>query len=248
MRKKKELFFLIILTGLIGLFVYGMIESPIFRVKGILIKGCNRVDADEILRLSGLKKGISLFMIDPDDIKQKIISNIWVKDVMIKKIFPHLIEINIEEKIPQAVLLLDKSYLVDEDGEIIKEVELPANGYPIIIGLQERDFKENKALCLKLVKGAIKLAKIIEEKRVCEICPIKSIHIDKVFGYGLMAADSSLSIKLGFSQMDQKIERLLYVLKDLQRRDQKATLINLKFPYKAYVTISTKKGGEINEG
>ncbi|MCX6782180.1 MAG: FtsQ-type POTRA domain-containing protein [Candidatus Magasanikbacteria bacterium] len=120
-----------LLGSLIVAWLILMIYLPYFRINKINFEGLKIIDRSEIenyINRSYLQGGIiphnNYFLISTKDITRDIQSKYAVDSVTVKKYFPGLINIQIEEKITTIIYDNGSSYsLLDKDGTVIKILE-----------------------------------------------------------------------------------------------------------------------------
>ncbi len=135
----KIFLFLVGLGGLSLALISGsqfLTSSPYFRLRNIVVTGVNDDLREELIKISGLKEGESLFSLDPAIIRRNIETHPWVRSVFLRKQFPHTLHIKAENEEPVAIVLLERMYLMDREGVIFKEFERDDSvDFPVITGL-----------------------------------------------------------------------------------------------------------------
>lgn len=125
-RKKKNYKILKIIPVLIllALLVFVFIRLPMFKIIQISIVGLDRIEEEEVVKVSKLKSGDNFFFIDKEEIKNNIQKLPLVEDVIIRRDFPNSINIEIKErKAAASVQFSNKYILVDKFGYILGENE-----------------------------------------------------------------------------------------------------------------------------
>ena len=114
-----------------------IIDNPYFSVREIQVRGGDKVSGNEIVTIAGLKQGMNIWKVDPAAIEKKVARHPWVRQVLVRREFPRRIVIDVEERIPKAIVALRKLYYIDADGVVFKEVEAGENvQYPLLTGLR----------------------------------------------------------------------------------------------------------------
>ncbi|MBE9522919.1 MAG: FtsQ-type POTRA domain-containing protein, partial [Proteobacteria bacterium] len=135
----KIFLFFLALGGLSLTFVSGyqfLSSSPYFRLDNIVVAGVKDDLGQELIKMSGVTKRDSLLSLDAATIKRNIEAHPWIRSVLLKKEFPHTLEITAECEEPVAIVLLDKRYFLGTQGKIFKEVGRDdAVDFPVITGL-----------------------------------------------------------------------------------------------------------------
>lgn len=83
----------------------------------IEISGVSKVERSEILLISGLEKKKSWFEIDERKTESYLMSNGWIKNATVKKIFPDSVKISVIEYKPALIVNSRKKNLVDGESK-----------------------------------------------------------------------------------------------------------------------------------
>ena len=113
-----------------------VLESPYFSVREIQVRGGEKFGGNEIVTMAGLKHGMNIWRIEPATIEKKVAKHPWVRRVLVRREFPRRVVIEIEERIPRAIVAMGKLYYVDSDGVVFKEVGAGESvQFPLLTGL-----------------------------------------------------------------------------------------------------------------
>src|SRR5262245_1408293 len=72
-----------------------VLESPYFSVREIQVRWGEKIDANEIVTMAGLKQGMNIWRIDPATIEQKVAKHPWVRRVLVSREFQRRVVIEI---------------------------------------------------------------------------------------------------------------------------------------------------------
>ncbi|MFB4162574.1 cell division protein FtsQ/DivIB [Alteribacillus sp. JSM 102045] len=145
-RKKKSnrrlIMYLSIFFILILLVVY--FQSPLSHVRHIQVDGNVHVSEGEIISMSEVEKGTSLWNVDTGAIESRLKEIIEVEEAFVSRSFPSTVSINIEEYKRMAyVEIQDKYTPILKNGEVLYDNPvsvLPADA-PVL-----KNFEENRQL------------------------------------------------------------------------------------------------------
>lgn len=126
-RRQRERFFrrifgITLLVVLVGGLIAGalyLVNSPVFDVTSLSVKGNKYVSSEDVKSLADVSSSSSLLLLNKSDIVGKLRQQPWIRDVELTKQLPHTLTINVIERTPQAVAVLpgEKNYwLVSDDG------------------------------------------------------------------------------------------------------------------------------------
>lgn len=125
--KVKLIHILLAFLLLIGLFVLiqqtylFLITWDNLNVRGFEID-CQKAGVkEEIAELFQGKKLGNILLVNIDHLQDMLERHRWVKNVCVRKIFPSSLRIEIQERIPAAVVKKDKFYLIDREGILLEE-------------------------------------------------------------------------------------------------------------------------------
>jgi len=196
-----------------------VLDAGYFHVASIRVENGERLSAEEILALSNIREGESIFRLDLDTIARKIEENPWVDAVHMKRILPDEVVIHVEERIPRAILSMGYLYYIDGDGDIFKILDKGDNlDFPVISGL-ERDFVlENPKVAKVSLKGAIDLIAEIEGRESFTLDDISEIRFDASEGYRIFTYAGGVPIRMGYDNFANKIDRLEKIFINIEPR------------------------------
>ena len=112
----KLFFFLLVLAFLLGVF-YNLFTHPYMKIQDIYING-NRVTEDtEIIKKLKSPLGKNILLYNPKKYEKDIESLNYVKSAKVRKVFPKILSVKIEEDFPMfAVEKYGKKILITNNG------------------------------------------------------------------------------------------------------------------------------------
>jgi len=105
-----------------------VVGLPYFRVAEIQVEGNLQVAAQDIVGSLGLKPETSILEVDLPALTQRVLQNPWIKEASVQRRLPLSLTIQVVERMPEAVFIADRHYLLSADGVILAELgedELP---------------------------------------------------------------------------------------------------------------------------
>ncbi|MBN2516155.1 MAG: FtsQ-type POTRA domain-containing protein [Deltaproteobacteria bacterium] len=219
-REIAKAFTLIITIGFIAfvmVYVYNcIITTSYFELKGITVRGNERVTEKEVLALADIEPQSNILTLNLKDISRSIETNPWVKDTAIGREFPDRLVIEVRERDPAALVLVDGNlYIMDWDGAVFKKFSNNDNVHlPILNGIYKGGTVKRD-----LMKKALVLLNFISANRNFPgMEHVSEIYGDEIYGFSLFA-QGGLCLQLGFENYGRKLERLKPVLMDLGRKN-----------------------------
>jgi len=223
----------------LGVMGYLMFRSPFFQIKEVKVYGCSRLQRDRVVEPSDLK-GRNILSLNLKQVARKIEQERWIKNVVVKRGLPDRIEIYLRERRPIALINLGDIYLVDEDGIVFRKVK--SGEYfdlPILTGLGRKYLQRDPQKFIHLIRQALVLLYLLDEKMGLSQDKISEIHIDGDIGFSLFDVESTTQIKLGFSEFREKLERFKRV-KEVMDKEITPRVIDLRYEDKIYVTLDER--------
>lgn len=131
-RLLKALSVLLVLSGIgVGVWegYWKLLRLPYFQVAEIRVEGNLQVATEEIVASLGLTPGTSILEVDLAALTRRVLRNAWIKEASARRRLPLSITIQVVERMPEAVFVADRHYLLSADGVILAELqedELPS--------------------------------------------------------------------------------------------------------------------------
>ncbi len=218
-----------------------LVASDYFRIETVRVENCARVSVEEIVGLSDLEIGSSIFALDLAMIGGKIEENAWIKTARIDRIFPREVVIRVEERQPRAIVNLGYLYYVDEGGEVFKMLSAGDRlDYPVITGIERNDLVEHGERTRSMLQEAIALLRELGERRQFNLESISEAHLDAEEGIALFTYQGGVPIRLGAGDFAGKLDRLERIYKELEPRLAGLKYIDLKVPDRVIVKVDSK--------
>ena len=151
---KKPVKVLILLFLLAGIMFLGkmFIETDYFKVQEVLVEGKSDLLRQDIVAQLEQMKGKNIVYLNTNDIENHIKSDVRVKKVSVKKLFPSKIVVTLEEREPYVYVKKgDETFLADKDLNIYGDIlEEPAKNIPVINYTNDESLKEIKTILSKI--------------------------------------------------------------------------------------------------
>ncbi len=199
--------------------------SPTFAIDTIEVTGTQRLDASAIRASSGLVFGQNVFKADLAEAQRAVEQNPWIHRVQVTRLLPRRVAIEIEERKPVAQVALGALYLVDPDGELFKRVA-PDDGVdlPLITGLTRQRFDSDRDEVRSEIARALSLLAELGQRKLPEI---SEIQLDPELGMTAYLGPEATALKLGWGDIDGKLDRYQRTRAELERRQLKVSAVDL---------------------
>ncbi|GAB6181893.1 FtsQ-type POTRA domain-containing protein [Desulfotomaculum defluvii] len=127
----QSVFFILLVT----VSMYVLLQSPLFEIKTIVVNGNRQLKKEDIIRYSGLNKGMNIFKINLTTSKERLELVPFIKEVELKRSLPNKVIIEVNERIAVALIPVENGFIkVDSDGVYLQRGQI-ASALPIITGL-----------------------------------------------------------------------------------------------------------------
>lgn len=124
--------------GLTAWLLISLTGAPLFRIDSVVVHGNQRLSAGEVRALLDGIDDQSIFHVDLEEFRTRLLDSPWVADVVLRRLFPSTVEVRVTERVPVAVARLNHHvYLVDASGVIIDSAGPQYSEFdlPIVDGL-----------------------------------------------------------------------------------------------------------------
>lgn len=138
----------------LGFSVYHYLQqSGSMNVGEIRVMGCLHTTRSELLHLAGVDFQASLLNLDLNKVSRRLSQHPWVEKAKVKRDWARkALIIEVQERVPQALILLDDLYFVDRYGKAFKKAECRDRlDFPILTGLPAKEVLEEDKLATELI-------------------------------------------------------------------------------------------------
>ncbi|MEW6569988.1 MAG: FtsQ-type POTRA domain-containing protein [Nitrospirota bacterium] len=229
-----SLLFLFVSLGLITyLFIHFLPAKPLLPVKNVSFAGNKHLTNEELRGLSGIGESADMLTISSKDVCRRMLESPWIRSVNVRKEFPGVLAINIEEATPFA--LLDTNghlFIVDEGGSLLEE--LKGDSIPFLPVITGDPYKEKEGFA-----EALRLIKVMNDKGFSS----ERDHIEIVLRkpHELIVSIDGNIVKMGSGGHEEKLARFIELENFMQKMGLPVDYVDLRFANKAIVKRITNK-------
>jgi len=219
-----------------------VLKVPYLRVEKVQVSGLKYVRREDFIAYMGDPAGISILSVDIDGMLDRARSHPWIKEASIKRELPDTLRIQLRERVPAAVADTGSGrYLVDTEGAALAAVSgagwefLPVISFPAAEGarLLEADNIKSIRMALDLL-GCVR-------KDTSEMLSGARISVGDDGSPDILVGGAV--VKVGSGGYQEKVRRLGELAHEIEKRDARPVMIDLRFPGKVVV-----KGGGAQAG
>jgi len=141
-----------------------------FRIAEVALAGEHELGRDEILKIAGITENSSLLFLDAAQARTRLLTNPWIADATVLKLYPGRLRIEIKERQPFALWQKDaRTTLISADGTVLAP-DVPARfaKLPLVVGAgAERTAPELLAMLSRFpaIAGQVGAAVLVAERR-----------------------------------------------------------------------------------
>ncbi len=191
----------------LGGLAWWALGSEQLRFRTLRFVGNTNAPEAHLRHLAGLEPGLPLLSLELDTALEGVRKHPWVIDASARRVFPDTVVITVEERQPQALLMLDGLYLVDAEGEPFRRATAPHLDYPVITGIPRHVAEEAPELGRRLVLDALRLLSQAEGHAGLTAREISEVRFDPESGYALVLRNGG-EVLVGFRNPEEALVQL----------------------------------------
>lgn len=220
-----------------------LLRTSGWKLAEVKIVGCLNSKEAELLELAGLDLGRDIWRLNLKELGQRFLQHPWVEKVQVRRDWcRQALIIEVQERIPRALILLDDLYLVDSQGKIFKKIRPGERiDLPVLTGLGVQEVKAQDEQAKRLLKQALDLIDLLAERSLFNHHNVSEIHLHKQKGLIVYTLEKGLPIYVGWGDFTEKLNRLEKVLADVQKKAEEVEYIDLNYPRQVIVRMKERQ-------
>ena len=195
----------------------------------VTLEGRHKTTAEDVLRVTGLKRGDNILEIDLQEICKQVQTLPWVKKAVVSRsYFPNIIHISIEEKSVKSIWQYQNEfYPIDEDGNIIETEFVPEQNLLLIVGEGAPDhFNE--------------LLKVVEkDKELFQRLKAANFISNRRWNLVFDDIENGVTVKMPEENFEETWKKLVKLDKTRGILKRKLTFVDLRLKNKVVVHLDT---------
>jgi cell division protein FtsQ len=228
-----------------GILVYDHATSAeYFAVDDVTVTGAVRLTEVVVFETAGFTRGMNVFRVDTVGMARALEAHPWILDATVRRRIPRSVSIEIRERRPEALVLFDLPYLVDDAGEIFKRW---APGDPVVVPIITGFAREQLILdgdsVGEGVREAIAFARSYRAAGLERIAPLAEVHREVDGGLSAVVDGDPFTVKFGAAPYRRKLARLATLIDRMRRDGQRPAMVYLDNEVRPdRVTVRIKAG------
>jgi cell division protein FtsQ len=193
--------------------------SETFRLHSVVVEGNQKFSSQEVMKMGRLEKGVSIFDVNPDDVRELIERQPWIREAEVRKIWPDAIKIRVAERtVSAAVLVGGAIYHVDGDGEIFeRHPENEAVRTVLITGIDDDLVLQNRELAAEELRRILQLVDRYRSMGLETFAAVGVVHREVGGDLVIYTRSEAREIRLGSGSYMRKLKNLRALFKYLQK-------------------------------
>jgi len=212
----------VLLVGLplaAALWIY---TSPRFLLRQVQIASTVHVSTEEVAAALAPLRGRHLLSLSLEDVESRLTVNPWVKSAAIRKELPDGLVVQIEERLPVALLRRDgELFYVDGDGFVIDAYNLEGPVDLVLLSVAPGAALE--------VAPALEMAASLERLAPEISRGLSEIEVMGLGDYRIYTAGLDFPILISAGEVAVQIDKLVAMLPEISRRFTSVESVDLRF-------------------
>lgn len=231
LNRPRSVVLIVVMILLFGLFLKEirlvLASNPQFIIKDIILENVNVINKDIINDILKLENNRGLFNISTKEIVKILKKDPDVEIVIVEKILPSTLKIIINERKPYFRLDVDeKKYFIDSNGIVLLR-ERPNESVPVITGLKIDKLSPGESCIVPELEKILNILRLGDNLGWSKFIEISKIEAEQDFIS--IYTRERITVKLKMENISEKLNKLLIVLSDVQRKGELIRLVDLRF-------------------
>ncbi len=183
-----------------------LITTEYLEVRSIDVVGIHRVSRGEVVALSGVREGANIFSFKYSDALDALKSHPWVASAQLRRVPPHTVRIELEEKEPVALVKSDDIYVMDGAGRLFA-LHSPTDSIdlPVVTGVKPAPGTE-ALLGTSVDNSILELMAVLDGRDGFGIRNVSEINVASGYGLALYTLAEGVRLELGYGPFEEKLQ------------------------------------------
>ena len=225
-RVVKGIIFLLICGAILGAVVF----LPIFTLKEIKLTGATYLTVDDILKVGDIYIGEPLFKLETDKVAGRLLNDVRVEDVTVRRALPHTLEVNITERKAIATVVCNYGYLdIDKHGKILDSYKnLREMSIPMITGALVKDLYIGDDVEDEHVQKILEFLDMLDAASLNKISEVAIVAENYVVAY--TDTERAVQIRIGaLERLEEKAKLTEDFLRDLDKNPNAVEYVDFNY-------------------
>ncbi|HEX2657563.1 MAG TPA: FtsQ-type POTRA domain-containing protein [Polyangia bacterium] len=211
--------------------VQHIVASERFALRQLRVDPTEHLTREQVVALTGVATGDRLLTLDTDVVAARLAAHPWIASARVRRELPNTLVVNVVERRAVAVVLMGGPYLIDESGHAFKPATMDeADGLIVLTGISREQYSGLREVSESAFREALSLYAAYQHPDSLTVAtsraaharvgrpPLSEIHIDPRNGFSLVFYDGGAEVRLGRTELPEKLVRLDEILAALGPR------------------------------
>ena len=201
--------------------------SPSFDLREIVVHGTERTTPAAVRGALAPLHGRNLVALHLDEVETLLAPNPWVARASFRRILPHVLRVDVVERVPTAVAVLDgQAVAVDAEGVVIGPCGPGlADDLPVLNGLASRPREDRPAALRRGVEAVLRLRRTAGAFAEA----ISELDLERPDRIAALTSAPGPRLLLDPVKVERNLDRYLALKEELTRRAGEAQYVDLRW-------------------
>ncbi len=201
------------------LWTRGFLENEFFNIRDIEIVTDGSMSTELIQEFAGVKPGMSLFAVRPNDVRDKLLAVPVVARAQVGRRFPDALVIDITERMAVARLSrvgAGTPLAVDAEGHVLGPGSV-RRGLPVVAGVRDKGLLPGQVVQDSMLAKALQILDICNQSPLRQELAVLTVDVgdDERISLGLKSGEQVL---LSLEHIEEKLKQLPVMMAVARRR------------------------------
>lgn len=214
-----------------------LLQRNVFVLRNVSVEGNTRYSQQQVLEMSGLRQGQSIFALDQKEIARSLQEGglLILESVYIN--YPNTLILHVHERFPKAALSRNGLYILLDELNIVLEIAGsldPTLQIPVVTGMDAIRDDPGIELGVRIPAQLASMNEVLKELELqmvtARVSELNVTNLDNLY----LVTKEGLIVNLGDSeQMEVKIGMMRAALDELKNRGMYSGTLDVSIPYTA---------------
>jgi cell division protein FtsQ len=232
----------LVIVGLLGGgFLWLIRDHRVFHVAAVRVYGAERVPQPELIARAQIPPATSLFRISVERVRARLMQHPWIRDALVRRVYPNELEIIVYERRPSAILASGSGYLIDGEGHLLSQAT-PAEvaSLPRLVVRLSHTPSVGEQLADPAVKAGLRLLDQARDSPYFRNTVITQVDIMNAERFVLYTRRGTFIMGASLVGIDDKLELFPAIDEALRRSMRRAEYVDLSVENQVVVKTNAR--------
>lgn len=176
-------------------------------VERVEFVGQHEAGPASLRHLAEIRNGTTIWGVDTRRARDGVMRHPWVRDARVRRVFPDTVRVEIEERVPSALLRAERMYLVDDRGVVFMASDGKHLDLPVISGIDRSLFERHPDIPRLALRDALQIVAQLDERGVLPRDDVSEVVFSESRGFTVHTLAGS-RIRFGLDGFERQVDRL----------------------------------------